>query len=283
MPRRLSLAPWTHQPPDLVDITSDASLRNGLTSIALPWGVLRPNARGQTSYDSAATISGYTACRDGRSIQFGTADSSIGARMVSGDLAFETVATSRYNTTRIAIVERRTSDATRRVISATSGAGGGELLWRMESGATPEIVASGVQLILTASGGTYSAGDRAVIGMRAVAGASSTTYSHWRNGAVLNSVSDAVTLTAGTTPHIGGVSGSSNAAREYIGIPIHINWSRALSDAEMRDVMLAVWERMLAPRRIWVPVAAAAAGITGPLIGRGRLTHSPLIAGRLVQ
>jgi len=258
MPRRLSLAPWTHQPPELVDITSDASLRNGLTSIALPWGVLRPNARGQTAYASGSTISGYVACRDGLSIHFGTADSAAGALLVSGDLAFETVATSRYNTTRIAIVERRTSGTTRRAISATAAAGAGELLWRMESGATPELVASGVALVLTATS-SFSAGDRHVIGMRLTAGASNTTWSHWRNGVQLNAAADTTALTAGSAPHIGGVSGSTNAARSDIGIPLHINWSRALSDTEMRDVMLAVWQRMLAPRRIWVPVSAGGA------------------------
>ena len=257
MPRRLSLAPWTHQPPELVDITSDASLRNGLTSIALPWGVLRPNARGQTAYASGSTISGYVACRDGLSIHFGTADSAAGALLVSGDLAFETVAISRYNTTRIANVERRTSGTTRRAISATAAAGAGELLWRMESGATPELVASGVALVLTATS-SFSAGDRHVIGMRLTAGASNTTWSHWRNGVQLNAAADTTALTAGSAPHIGGVSGSTNAARSDIGIPLHINWSRALSDTEMRDVMLAVWQRMLAPRRIWVPVSAGA-------------------------
>lgn len=43
-----------------------------------------------------------------------------------------------------------------------------------------------------------------------------------------------------------------------------------------------VWDALFWPEDGAVPVSAAA-GITGPLIGRGRLMNSPLIAGRLVQ
>ena len=54
--------------------------------------------------------------------------------------------------------------------------------------------------------------------------------------------------------------------------------------AEATRSPLALLNAIYKPRRIWAPVSAGGgAGITGPLIGRGRLMNSPLIAGRLVQ
>lgn len=61
-------------------------------------------------------------------------------------------------------------------------------------------------------------------------------------------------------------------------------WSGTLpSRTQGMEISRDYYGTMFPRRRSALSRIAAAAGITGPLIGRGRLLHSPLIGGRLVQ
>jgi len=61
-------------------------------------------------------------------------------------------------------------------------------------------------------------------------------------------------------------------------------WSGTLpSRTQGMEISRDYYGTMFPRRRSVLSRTAAAAGITGPLIGRGRLLHSPLIGGRLVQ
>lgn len=123
--------------------------------------------------------------------------------------------------------------------------------------------------------------------LRSSGGPTSTTAANWslyRNGALVSIGAD--TVTSGNTAASARIGAHDGASDPFEGLIGDVRmWSRVLSDdeAEVESTVDGALE-LYAPRRIWVPVSAGGgAGITGPLIGRGRLLNSPLIGGRLVQ
>lgn len=83
-----------------------------------------------------------------------------------------------------------------------------------------------------------------------------------------------------------GIGGRPDTTSRQIGGRVYLaaRSRYALDQATLDRISARPWQTLLERvARPSVMTAGAAAGITGPLIGRGRLTHSPLIAGRLVQ
>lgn len=86
-----------------------------------------------------------------------------------------------------------------------------------------------------------------------------------------------------------GIGGRPDTTSRQCGARIYLaaRSRYALDQAALDRISARPWQSLLMvpqARRIWVPVSAGGgAGITGPLISRSRLTHSPLIAGRIVQ
>lgn len=135
--------------------------------------------------------------------------------------------------------------------------------------------------ILTPNTVEWVAGKTLNIIVRVVSGSSVDV---WWDGVQKRSASHAVAVPdlTGTNGiyHFGRQGGAEQRGGNFTLIQA---WRRALHDAEMRVVAARPWQLVQRTRRrSWVP-GAAAAGITGPLIGRGRLLNSPLISGRLVQ
>lgn len=250
------------QPQEAVDIDWSNPLAVGIRSAMLHGRIIRQG--GSTPPESGSSPYGVPqVTRNGRALQIGTGASNAGYLLRAGDVG-PAVATGylALTETRLAILQHRTAINYGISYSVPGGTTGG-LNWRMLSGGRHQVLISGVGTM--GEGRILSVGETAVIAMRAryVSGS-------FANGdAFTNGVFDGTGIYNGTIQgsaggSIGGTSPATDPMREYGAMPLHVSWSRALSDLEIREVSANPWQ-LFRPlqRRIWVPVGAGA--ITGSL------------------
>ena len=191
--------------------------------------------------------------------------------------------------TMLAMVRPDVTDSADRTILSLSNTADDTVLCRMFVLGTGNLYAFQVRAndgsTQTVAGSPAGAGVAAVVGVVYRSGTGERSL--WVNGG-----KDGTDTTA-------GVGGPITFNRTSIGLlsrSSNIHWfdglvyeahilPYALHDAAMAMATrspLDLLNWIYAPLRMWMPEATVS-GITGPLIGRGRLLNSPLIGGRLVQ
>lgn len=193
--------------------------------------------------------------------------------------------------TMLALVRPDVADSTDRTILSLSNTADDVVLCRLFVVSSGNVYGFQVRAndgsVQTVTAGTAAAGTPAVVGC--VYRSGNGERSAWTDG------------TKGTTDTATGVGGPITFNTTSIGFlrrSSNIHWFDgqiieahilpwAFSDSEMRQATqtpAALFRKIYANRvRSHLLPSVGGGGVVGPLIGRGRLTHSPLIAGRLVQ